>query len=195
MIRQPFPHEPVNRGRRSLLQMAVAGSAIGMAAALRCAHASTPVMTAASRSLLLVNTHTGESLHSCYFQDGGYNATSLRSLEHLLRDHRSGETHAIDPQLYDLLHALAHSAECEPRFEIISGYRSAATNEKLRTASDGVARRSLHMDGKAIDVRLAGTACHRLRDLAMGMQRGGVGYYAKSNFVHLDTGRVRFWSG
>jgi uncharacterized protein YcbK (DUF882 family) len=142
-----------------------------------------------------VNTHTGESLRTCYFENGQYTAASLKDLNHLLRDHRTGESHQIDPQLFDVLHALALCAECEPQFEIISGYRSPATNSALHAKSKGVASGSLHMQGKAIDVRLHGAACDRLRDLAMGMQCGGVGYYAKSNFVHLDTGRVRFWAG
>jgi len=148
-----------------------------------------------TRSISLVNTHTGEALSARYFEAGQYVTGSLRSLDHLLRDHRSGESHPIDPRLFDLLHSLALCAECEPRFEIISGYRSPASNAKLHSASSGVATRSLHMEGRAIDVRLAGARCSRLRDLAMGMQVGGVGYYAKSDFVHLDTGRVRFWAG
>jgi uncharacterized protein YcbK (DUF882 family) len=130
-----------------------------------------------------------------YFEGGGYVPEALHRLNRLLRDHRTGDVSAIDPQLFDQLHALAQCAGCTPRYEIISGYRSSATNEKLRKASTGVATRSLHMDGRALDVRLTGCDTAKLRDLALALQRGGVGYYRKSDFVHVDTGRVRSWTG
>ena len=90
---------------------------------------------------------------------------------------------------------MAHAAGAEPRFEVISGFRSAASNEQLRAQGNGVARRSLHLDGKAIDVRLKGVKCARLCEVALELERGGVGLYSKSDFVHLDTGRVRHWRG
>ncbi len=147
------------------------------------------------RDLSLINTHTGESLHTRYFEAGAYIPQALAQLQHVLRDHRTGDAHPIDPQLFDVLHHLAARHDRDPHFEVISGYRSPASNEKLRSASTGVARRSLHMDGMAIDVRLSGVSCEKLRDAALSMASGGVGYYARSNFVHLDTGRVRAWSG
>jgi uncharacterized protein YcbK (DUF882 family) len=149
----------------------------------------------APRNLSLHNLHTGERLALCYFDNGQYRAGALAQFNRLLRDHRSGEVAVIDQRLFDRLHALAAGASCAPHYEIISGYRSPKTNEALRAASEGVARRSLHTEGRAIDVRLAGTACSRLRDLALDLGGGGVGYYAKSDFVHLDTGRVRSWQG
>lgn len=148
-----------------------------------------------TRSLELVNTHTAESLKADYFLGGSYCEQSLFALNHLLRDFRTGDVAPIDPQLFDLLHGAAVLAGKEPRFEVISGFRSPATNAMLNERSNGVARRSLHMEGRAIDVRLQGYRTDHLRDLAMSMQAGGVGFYRKSDFVHLDTGRVRTWAG
>jgi uncharacterized protein YcbK (DUF882 family) len=148
-----------------------------------------------TRSLELVNTHTAEHLKADYFLDGSYCEQSLFALNHLLRDFRTGDVAPIDPQLFDLLHGVAALAGKEPRFEVISGFRSPATNAMLNGRSSGVAKRSLHMEGRAIDVRLQGYPTDRLRDLALSMQAGGVGFYRQSDFVHLDTGRVRTWAG
>lgn len=146
-----------------------------------------------SRQLSFVNTHTGESLTVDYFQAGSYDATGLEQVAHVLRDHRTGDVHPIDPGLLDLLHDLQVLADRDDAFQVISGYRSPQTNGMLRARSGGVATRSLHMDGKAIDIRLTGFATKKLRDLALSLKRGGVGYYATSDFVHVDTGRVRYW--
>ena len=151
--------------------------------------------TLETRSLELVNTHTAESLKADYFLGGSYCEQSLFALNHLLRDFRTGDVAPIDPQLFDLLHGVAALAGKEPRFEVISGFRSPATNAMLNERSNGVAKRSLHMEGRAIDVRLTGYRTDQLRDLALSMQAGGVGFYRKSDFVHLDTGRVRAWAG
>jgi uncharacterized protein YcbK (DUF882 family) len=191
MRRFPTPFAPVDATRRSLLGAALAVPALWVAGAGRSWADELP----AARSLSVVNTHTGESLLTRYFEAGTYIPEALSRLQHVLRDHRSGEAHPIDPQLFDILFHVAARNDREPHFEIISGYRSPASNEKLRSQSSGVARRSLHMDGKAIDVRLAGVSCAKLRDVALTMACGGVGYYARSNFVHLDTGRVRSWAG
>lgn len=147
------------------------------------------------RSLEFVNTHTGETLKAAYFSAGSYCEEALGGFDHLLRDHRSGEATRMDRGLFDLLHDVAALAGREARFEVISGYRSPATNAMLNSRSSGVARRSLHMDGRAIDVRLAGYRTDRLRDLALSLKGGGVGYYRKSDFIHLDTGRFRTWAG
>jgi uncharacterized protein YcbK (DUF882 family) len=149
----------------------------------------------APRELAMRNLHTAERVKVRYFEGGRYLPDALQQLNHLLRDHRSGESAKIDQRLFDQLHSLAAGAKCAPDFEIISGCRSPATNAKLREQSEGVARQSLHMQGRAIDVRLSRVSCSRLRELAIGLQSGGVGYYAKSDFVHLDTGRVRTWTG
>ena len=147
------------------------------------------------RSIQLFNTHTREQLRACFYRAGTYCQDARSSLTHLLRDYRNGEQLAIDPGVFDILHEVAVAADREPRFEVISGYRSPATNAMLHEHSSGVATRSLHMEGRAIDVRLQGYGTAKLRDVALALARGGVGYYAKSDFVHLDTGRVRTWAG
>lgn len=188
----------VDLRRRKLLGWLAAGPAVlalGMREQALAATAPGMPDLLAPRTLGMVNTHTGEGLQVRYFEAGQYVPAAMDRLSHLLRDHRSGESAAIDPRLFDQLHALARCAECEPHFEIISGYRSPASNAKLQAKSKGVATNSLHMQGRAIDVRLSGTRCSNLRDLALAMQSGGVGYYAKSDFVHLDTGRFRTWAG
>lgn len=185
------------RRRRLLRWLAVGPAALSLGLRDTLARAGDGLREglAAPRTLSLVSTHTGERLSVRYFSAGRYVPDALERLYRLLRDHRTGDVSPIDPRLFDQLHALASCAGCAPRYEIISGYRSPATNARLRAASSGVARRSLHMEGRAIDVRLPGVDCARLRDLALDMGAGGVGYYAKSDFVHLDTGRVRSWSG
>lgn len=147
------------------------------------------------RNLALVNLHTGEKLSCCYWRSGAYLAEALADVARVLRDHRTGEVHPIDPRLLDLLTQLSSRLGASQPFEVISGYRSPKTNAKLHAKSSGVATRSLHMQGKAIDVRLPGVPLTRLRDTALALQAGGVGYYPKSNFVHVDVGRVRRWSG
>ena len=148
-----------------------------------------------SRWLELFNTHTSEAVSLAYRDAKGFVAPALGKLHWILRDHRANEAAPMDPLLFDQLADLAEAAGVEPRYEIISGYRSPRTNAKLAGAGRGVARRSLHMEGRAIDVRLKGVSCADLRDLALSAARGGVGYYRSSDFVHLDTGRVRAWAG
>jgi uncharacterized protein YcbK (DUF882 family) len=118
---------------------------------------------------------------------------SLREINHLLRDHRTGDTVQMDRELLDLLYSLQHKVESKKEFQVISGYRSPKTNAMLRSKSSGVAKKSLHMQGKAIDIRLPGTSLKNLRKAAVALKSGGVGYYPNSNFVHVDTGRVRYW--
>ncbi len=144
--------------------------------------------------LRLFNTHTGEHVDVVYRKGTAYDPAALEKLESCLRDFRTGDRHPVDPRLYDLLTSLASSlGEPDGEFHIISGFRSPRTNEMLRTSRQGVARHSLHMEGQAIDVRLPGVTTRTLRDVALEMARGGVGYYASSDFVHVDTGRVRRW--
>ena len=151
--------------------------------------------TVVERQLHLINTHTGEELDTRYFVDGTYSPEQLGALDWLLRDYRTGDIFPIESRLFDLLHELALAAGREPSYEIISGYRSPATNAMLAATTDGVSSNSLHTEGRAIDVRLVGLPAIALRDLALARQAGGVGYYPVSDFVHLDTGRVRSWSG
>lgn len=140
------------------------------------------------------NLHTGESLAVTYRCGGHYVPAALRRVDHLLRDFRTGQTHSIDPSLLDLLHTLSlRLGADEGCFHVISGYRSPATNRLLRSRSRGVAQHSLHMVGKAIDIRLPGCRLSHLHAQAVAMRAGGVGYYPHSDFVHVDTGRVRYW--
>lgn len=145
------------------------------------------------REISMTNTHTGEHLKLCYFRDGKFVAEACQRLNHLLRDFRSGDVHSIDTGLYDLVHAIQTEVGHRGQVEIISGYRSPATNDKLRNSSKGVAKHSLHMRGQALDIRLAGVDTANVRDAALALRAGGVGYYKKSDFVHVDTGRVRHW--
>lgn len=145
------------------------------------------------RSLSFYHTHTGERLKLTYFSDGRYQEEALMELNHYLRDFRTNEMHAIDAGLFDILHAAKNACDSNGTFEVISGYRSPQTNNQLRRQGRGVAQRSLHLEGRAIDVRLTGVRTSDLKKAAASLRRGGVGYYARSDFIHIDTGRVRFW--
>ena len=149
--------------------------------------------TGPTRALRLDNLHTSEKLSVEYFAAGRYLPDALSAVNHLLRDFRTGDVGTIDPALLDLLHGLAARVGSQRAFHVISGYRSPATNETLRQSSSGVASSSLHLSGQAIDIRLADVPLATLRDAALSMRSGGVGYYAASDFVHVDTGRVRSW--
>lgn len=146
-----------------------------------------------SRTLEFVHTHTGEHLAVDYFENGDYLPDALETVNHFLRDFRTGDVHPIDPRLLDLLSVLTGLTGSSRPFQVISGYRSPATNEMLRHRSEGVAAGSLHMQGQAIDIRLADVPLAKLRGAALDVRRGGVGYYPASDFVHVDTGRVRAW--
>jgi uncharacterized protein YcbK (DUF882 family) len=147
------------------------------------------------KRVALKNLHTPESLDVEFFRGDAYVPEALAAVQILLRDYRNGEQHAIHPPLLDYLYDVAVHAGVDPVFSVISGYRSPQTNELLRERSSGVARRSLHLEGRAIDVRLAGVDCADLARSALALGRGGVGYYRKSDFAHLDTGTFRTWSG
>lgn len=165
----------------------------GLAAGLYFAPTHAALQTRGQRALSLHNLHTGERLTRTFWADGEYLIEPLADIDHVLRDHRSGDVHPIDPHLLDLLHRLRHSVDSSKPFDIISGYRSPRTNAMLRGNSSGVAKKSLHMQGKAIDVRLPGRQLSTLREAALSLKAGGVGYYSKSDFLHMDTGRVRRW--
>lgn len=145
------------------------------------------------RALRFSHLHTGERLTVEYVSAGRYVRDALASIDHLLRDFRTSDVHPIDPALLDLLHALTSATGSSRPYEVISGYRSPLTNQQLQARSHGVASGSLHMKGKAIDIRVRDVRLAALRDAARGLRRGGVGYYAASDFVHVDTGRVRTW--
>ena len=146
-----------------------------------------------ARTLSFYHTHTGEYLDITYLEAGVYDPVALEIINSYLRDFRTSEIHPIDPALLDILWEVQQRLGCASTYEIISGYRSPETNTELRRKSKGVAKRSLHTKGMALDVRLTGQDSYTVRDCAASLQCGGVGYYAASDFVHIDTGRVRTW--
>lgn len=148
-----------------------------------------------SKRLALRNIHTNENVDLEFYRGDSYVPDALTSIQKVLRDWRNNDQHSIDPKLMDYLCDLAHTIGVEPVFSVISGYRSPQTNAQLHERSSGVASHSLHREGRAIDVRLVGVNCSDLAQHALDMQRGGVGYYRHSDFVHLDTGRFRAWKG
>ncbi|MCP4329088.1 MAG: DUF882 domain-containing protein [Alphaproteobacteria bacterium] len=173
--------------RRQLLVAGVAGltalSPLGAAARI----------VGGERVLRFHNIHTGENLARVYWQNGQYLAGPLKEINHILRDWRAEDTIQMDVGVLDLLNDLRRLMDSNEPFHVISGYRSPKTNAKLRADSRGVAKKSLHMQGKAVDISLPGRDLRKLQKAAIGLQRGGVGYYGKSQFIHVDTGRVRFW--
>lgn len=148
----------------------------------------------AVRTLSFRHTHTGETLSLAYAAGDAYLPEALARINWLLRDFRNDKTKPIDPQLLDQLHTLAVVIGTAASYEVISGYRSPETNALLHRHHGGVATHSLHLEGRAIDVRLADAPLADLRDAALSLRAGGVGYYAQSQFVHLDTGKVRRWA-
>lgn len=158
------------------------------------AFARIPVISSTEKRLSFFNIHTGESVRDLLFWDGReYVLENIARLDQLLRDHRTNEIHNIDPELFDILFALTRRLDSSRPFHIISGYRSPKTNAMLRQGSSGVASRSLHMKGMAIDIRMPGRDLSSLRKAAVALKGGGVGFYPDSDFVHIDTGRVRYW--
>lgn len=175
--------------RRHFLKIAGMVSAVSLFPDLALANAKLPH----EKSLSFYNTHTGEKLTTTFWAEGVYIPEGLSEISHILRDHRSGIAAPMDVELFDLLYAIRSKMQSNQPFNVISGYRSAASNAKLRDSSSGVAKKSLHMEGKAIDINLPGRNLADLRKIAMAMKQGGVGYYPTSNFVHVDVGRVRSW--
>jgi uncharacterized protein YcbK (DUF882 family) len=187
----------MNLRRRQCLQFGAALACAGAGQLLAHNALCEPDVPAAAppRHLTLRNLHTAEVLDIDYSSGGIYVPDAMARIMQVLRDYRTGEQHEIDPALLDGLCDLAAALHADPVFDVISGYRSPQTNELLRSQSAGVALHSLHMDGRAIDVRLAGVDCGDLAAAALKLARGGVGYYRRSDFVHLDTGAVRSWQG
>jgi len=178
--------------RRDLMRL---GLAAGAACAMPTVGWAAPSF-APAKVVGVQNLHTGEKLEACFWENGKYLPDACAALDKVLRDHRTGEVTTMDTGLYDILTAIAVKLEKRPAYQIISGYRSPKSNAMLqKTGGGGVATRSLHMDGKAMDVRLPGVALKSVHTAALGLKMGGVGYYPVSNFVHVDTGRVRQWSG
>jgi uncharacterized protein YcbK (DUF882 family) len=139
------------------------------------------------------HAHTGDKLNLTYFERGNYIEGALQEINYLLRDYHTDDIHPIDPALLDQLYDLKQTLGIYKPFHIVSGYRSPFTNAQLRKHSHGVAEHSFHMQGRAIDIRLEGIPAKTIKNAALAMARGGVGYYPHNNFVHLDTGDFRTW--
>jgi uncharacterized protein YcbK (DUF882 family) len=173
------------RAGLAMAGLALAGRAPAMAA----------LPSLGPRALSLDNLHTGEKLNAVYWDGGAYVPDALAAINQVLRDFRTGDVHPIAPPLLDLLVTLRGQLGTRGPFEVISGYRSPATNAMLAHEGGGVASKSFHMKGMAIDIRLPDTALAHLHDAALSLGRGGVGYYPHSDFVHVDVGPVRRWGG
>ncbi|MDP1559185.1 MAG: DUF882 domain-containing protein [Nitrosomonas sp.] len=183
--------EPAHSRRRFLKTGIGACTLLTLPLALPQAYAK----SLAERKLDFLNLHTGERVQSVYWAEGQYIPDALQAIGKVLRDHRTGDIHAIDTNLLNMLHLIHSQLDSNHEFHVISGYRSPATNGKLSAHSNGVAKRSLHMQGKAIDVRLSGYKLTDLRAAALSLAVGGVGFYPGSDFLHLDTGQARSWAG
>ena len=177
--------------RRELLAL---GAAAGLSAIAAPAWSRTLDVWEPRRAVLH-NLHTGDSFDEVYYANGSYLTDALAEANRVMRDWRTGDEHFIDPGLFDALHAIGGKLETRAPFQIISGYRSPGTNAMLHARSKGVASKSQHTLGKAIDVRVPGVDLARLHEAALAVGAGGVGYYPTSNFGHVDTGRVRQWRG
>jgi uncharacterized protein YcbK (DUF882 family) len=185
----PRPARPALPSRRAMLRLGV----VGVAILPWTRRLSADGAAADPRTLAFRNLHTGEEVDVVYRADGQLDPTALREIDWVLRDFRSGEARPMDRRLLDLLWQLRRSLDTTAPYEVISGYRSPTTNAMLARESRGVSRVSLHMKAMAIDVRLPDRPLLALRDAALGLRLGGVGYYPASDFVHLDVGRVRWW--
>ncbi len=181
--------ETSSRRRFLKLGLMAAGSLLVPGTAM----AGLMVVPKQTRSLSFYNLHTGESLSTTYFEKGAYLPGALDQINYVLRDFRQNEIKPIDRSLLDLLVRLRERLGTDAPFQVISGYRSPKTNAMLHAHSEGVASHSLHIDGRAIDIRVPGRALINLRRAAISLFGGGVGYYPKSDFVHVDTGRIRYW--
>jgi uncharacterized protein YcbK (DUF882 family) len=193
-VSKHFKNSPgcTHSGRRHFI--AGMGALAAVAAFSRASFAQS-LIAAPERTLSFDNLHTGESLKTTYWAEGEYRPESLSDINFLLRDYRNGEIKPIDLGLLDLLHNISARLNAARPIQLISGYRSPASNAMLHERSSGVAKHSLHMEGLAADIRIPGHDLKELHKVAMAMQRGGVGYYAQSDFVHVDVGRIRHWTG
>jgi uncharacterized protein YcbK (DUF882 family) len=182
--------------RRILRAVLVAGAMLSLIAPIG-SRAQSPDASAPQvqdHLLRLYNTHTGERLDIVYRRGNQYIPSALAKLDYFLRDHRTGDVRHFDPRLYDILADLTVSVgHPGGEIDIVCGYRTPSTNESLRAHTSGVAKNSLHIQAEAIDLRIPGVDTLQLRKAALALGRGGVGYYPHSDFIHVDTGRVRQW--
>lgn len=176
--------------RRSFLRF---GGLTALAATLFSPEEAIAAVKAPARRIAFLNTHTGERAAVEYWAKGRYMKEGLRVINRVLRDHRSGQVHRIDPHLLDVVYLIQHRLAIRGPFHVVSGYRSPETNAYLSEISDGVARHSFHTQGKAIDLHIPGYNLGKLHRAALSLRAGGVGYYPDSHFVHVDVGPVRRW--
>ncbi|MCB9991300.1 MAG: DUF882 domain-containing protein [Rhodospirillales bacterium] len=182
--------------RRDIIKAGVLGGLLlpAMAAVpVQAARLAIP-SSAGAMKIAFRNQHTGESFNGVYRVGDRYMPEAFEQINHVLRDFRTGEVFPFDPRVIDILYSVHEKSGSNEPYEVLSGYRSPKTNALLARNGDGVAQNSLHMTGQAIDIRLPGFSTKKLSDLGAGLRAGGVGYYRKSNFVHMDTGQVRRWS-
>ena len=188
-IPSALPERKIDR-RRFLRMAGIAAAATALAPASALAMLSAPVTP---RRLKFYNLHTGEQLDVVYHENGRYVAQALAEINHILRDFRANAVKPIHPSLLDLVVAIRRQLHTDAEVAVISGYRTPQTNAMLAAHSEGVAHHSLHMDGMALDWRVPGRTLEQLHRAALAMRGGGVGYYPRSDFVHVDVGRVRYW--
>ncbi len=181
--------QPSQQPSRRLFLKSIAG----VTASLSAVPAWAKLQHTQVRTLSFKNLHTGETLRSTYWAEGEYLRDELILVDRVLRDHRTDEVIDMDTKLIDTLYVMQQLVKVPGTFHVISGYRSPASNEQLRAGNNGVAKHSFHMQGRAIDISLPGCELKNLRNAVLSMQAGGVGYYPKSNFIHVDTGKVRHW--
>jgi uncharacterized protein YcbK (DUF882 family) len=178
--------------RRRFLKNIAYGSLLAVSGSLNVANAKIGAFPS-HKMLSFHHMHTGDKLKLTYFERGSYLIDALEEINYLLRDFRTGTVHPIDTALLDQLYDLKLMLGIHRPFHIISGYRSPESNAMIRKMSHGVSKHSLHMEGRAIDIQVEGFNTKTIRNAAIELRRGGVGYYPRSNFVHLDTGRFRTW--
>lgn len=177
--------------RRKILKMGITGAA-GLIASFA------GILPASARETIgytvsIKNSHTGEVFEGVYRVGGYYVPRAFRQINHVMRDHRTGDLHPIDPRLIDILSKMQKRCRCSEPITVLSGYRSPKTNNMLRSTTLNVARNSFHMRGQAVDIRVPGTAASQVQQVALSLQAGGVGYYPRRSFVHVDTGGIRNW--
>jgi uncharacterized protein YcbK (DUF882 family) len=180
-----------NVSRRRFLKGLACGSLLAMGSP-KIVQAAFSTITP-HKTLSLEHHHTGDNLTLTYYEQGRYIHGALEEISYFMRDYRNNEVHSVDPALLDQLYDVKLLLGVNKPFHIVSAYRSPGTNANLRMHSRGVAKHSLHMEGRAIDIRMEGVSTRTIRNAGLTLQRGGVGYYPNSNFVHLDTGELRAW--
>ncbi len=187
---ETFLNNPNNCSRRSFIKTLVGGSvlALGSPKIVQAAFSGF-----AYKKLSLEHHHTGDSLNITYYENGRYIDGALEEINHFFRDYHNNLIHKVDTDLLDQLHDVKLLLGVKKPFHVVSGYRSPETNANLRRHHNGVAKHSLHMEGRAVDIRIEGISVKTIRNAALTLQRGGVGYYPSENFVHLDTGDQRTW--